>query len=67
MTDRLHVPTRPPETPPAACRCPEGDDCWHAPSYVWCRACEEHHRQECVINELGQGLDWEGNPWPEQA
>lgn len=49
------------------CRCPEGDDCWYFPNYVWCRACEEHHRQECVVNELGQGLDPDGNPWPEQA
>jgi len=49
------------------CRCEEGADCWHFPGYVWCRACEEHHRQECVINELGQGLDPFGEPWPDQA
>lgn len=47
---------------------PPEDDEWYQAmvdvGYAWCRPCREYHRPpECCIDQDGNALDWESNPW----
>jgi hypothetical protein len=69
MTIVTYVPAKPGDTPGSLIP-GEGDEPpdWDATlaelGYVYCRPCREHHRgDECAINEHGQPLGPDGEPW----